>query len=379
MSEQLAARPLAGRLSFIVGLMVAAVLAFVFRAYQLQVALAEVHLEQLDWRPETWRSVRTARGSIEDRNGRVLATDEELRDVFIDARYLFSQQPELAPVVRAELVRWAEAPDVAAEFDLATFDAWSRADDPSALPAFVPLVRDLRPDAAQRLLRSLRTEGVNALGAQTTHRRNYPMGTLAAPVVGFVNREHVGGAGVEATQHGRLQGDAVEVPYRRNEFGVSIVEGVMPDFDASRGHDIRLTIDARIQAAAETALAESIEAFGASAGVVVASRPDTGELLALASLPGNDPVDFNVGDASAWQHRAVAHVYEPGSTAKIFAFAAALDAGVCATIRASTATTATTRSAVVGSSIATAAKTSSRRGTASASRQTSAPSAWRCA
>ena len=85
MSEQLAARPRVGRLNVIVGLMVAAVLVFVFRAYQLQVALAEVHLEQLDWRPESWRSMRTARGSIEDRNGRVLATDEELRDVFIDA------------------------------------------------------------------------------------------------------------------------------------------------------------------------------------------------------------------------------------------------------------------------------------------------------
>lgn len=324
----LAARPRPKRLAVVVACFLVATLVFVFRAYQLQVALADVHLEQLDWRPEFWRAQRTARGSIEDRNGRVLATDEELRDVFIDARYLFTQQPELAPVVRAELVRWAEEEGGFADFDLATFDAWAADPEPASLPAFVRLVRDLRPDAAQRMLRSLRAEGVNALGADTTHRRNYPMGSLAAPLVGFVNREHVGGAGIEASHHQTLRGDTVDVPYRRNEFGVSIVEGHMPDLDAARGHDVRLTIDARIQAVAERALAESLETFDASAGVVVASCPDTGEILAMASLPGNDPVDFNEGDPAAWQHRAIAHVYEPGSTAKVFAFAAALDAGV---------------------------------------------------
>lgn len=328
-------RPGDTQLNFLLVLLAGAMLAFTLKAYDLTVASADEHLARMDWSSRSEVREQGPRGSIVDAEGRILAADVELREVFIDPRYLFTHEREYAPAVRAALVETTS-------LDPSAFDAWAASSDVETLPRYVRLAEGLTLREAEALLAPLRQTArdcdedastlcpvrVRAVSSDSAHQRVYPLGTLAAPVLGFVNREHQGGAGLEGRMHHLLEGGELVVQYQRNTFRAGILEGELPDLADAAGQTLRLTLDARLQATAERALRASLEQFGARAGVVVASRPDTGEILALASLPSNDPIAFNDGDAANWQHRAISHVFEPGSTAKVFAFATALEAGV---------------------------------------------------
>lgn len=336
MSQPTTERPSHSRLAFIVLLLASALLVYVFRAYQLTVARAEEHLSRMDWTSQSVERQHGPRGDILDAQGRILATDVDLRDVFIDARHLREHESHHADAIRAVLVRNTD-------LDPAEFERWLTTDDLDSLPRFARVARDLSLRDAQELIAPLRRTRdecddasadlpcplhVRAVGLSPHHQRVYPFGSTAAPVLGFVNRMHQGGAGLEGLLDGTLRGRELEVVYQRNTFRAGILQGALPDLDTAAGETVVLTLDARLQSTAERALAQTLEAFEAEAGVVVASDPATGAVLAMASLPANDPVEFNDGPEAFWLHRAVSHVYEPGSTAKIFAFATAIEEGV---------------------------------------------------
>ncbi len=133
--------------------------------------------------------------------------------------------------------------------------------------------------------------------------RHYPQGTMAAHVLGYVDEDGMGHVGMEAALQERLADPA------------------------RRGEPVALSIDARVQGALEDELNRgmlAVEAVGA-AGLVL--DVDTGEVLALASLPEFDP---NKMDAEGQKHvfnKVTNQVYELGSTFKPLTVAAAIDAG----------------------------------------------------
>jgi cell division protein FtsI/penicillin-binding protein 2 len=97
------------------------------------------------------------------------------------------------------------------------------------------------------------------------------------------------------------------------------------------GADIVLTIDREIQAAAESALKNGIEKSGADGGVLLVMDPNTGEMLAMASMPSLDPNQYwnyeKVFTGDTPYNRAISQDYEPGSVFKVLTMAAALDYG----------------------------------------------------
>ena len=93
------------------------------------------------------------------------------------------------------------------------------------------------------------------------------------------------------------------------------------------GLDIVLTIDANIQYIAEKELARAIGEHSATSGTVVVLDPATGDILALANYPTYD-VNAYTESKSAWMNRAIGYSYEPGSTFKIVAAAAAVEKGL---------------------------------------------------
>jgi cell division protein FtsI (penicillin-binding protein 3) len=92
----------------------------------------------------------------------------------------------------------------------------------------------------------------------------------------------------------------------------------------SPGKDLVLTIDEVVQYIAEQELEEVVTRTRAASGVVIAVDPKTGAILALAVRPTFDP-NVPKGDANLWRNRAVSDSYEPGSTFKLVAAAAALE------------------------------------------------------
>jgi len=169
----------------------------------------------------------------------------------------------------------------------------------------------------------------NAVVLVPDSQRLYPLGTVAAPVVGFVGREElatVGRYGLEQYYDALLSGEpqtflAIHDAVQRR-LGLRQLE------QGRAGYDLELTISARLQATCELELAEVLEARQAKAVSAVVLEARTGSILAIVSLPSFDPDNPGAAPQENWRLRPVQDSYEPGSVVKPLVAAAALGHGV---------------------------------------------------
>jgi len=159
--------------------------------------------------------------------------------------------------------------------------------------------------------------------------RVYPSGSLAAPVIGLTRLDDGGGIeGIESIMDEALSGRTGKRIVERDAAGRAIPQGEYLIEPATPGSDVHLTIDREIQHTAERALSTALEQTNAVGGSVVVMVPETGRILAMVSFPAFDPNDRSSLDADSLRNRAVADVYEPGSTLKVVAVAGALELGI---------------------------------------------------
>lgn len=150
-----------------------------------------------------------------------------------------------------------------------------------------------------------------------TYTRSYPQGTLAAHTVGYISTQY-GSTGIEAAYDDVLTG---QESYANWHDAFNSLAGI-----DNAGNDVVLTIDSRIQAAAEAALQGRV-------GAIVVLDPKTGAVLAKASSPtySNDQLTdllANGGENAPLFDRTTQALYTPGSTFKVITLAAALESGV---------------------------------------------------
>jgi cell division protein FtsI (penicillin-binding protein 3) len=158
--------------------------------------------------------------------------------------------------------------------------------------------------------------------------RRYPSGSVAAQVLGFVDDDGRGQAGIEQQYDGLLRGHPGKVQLERDPMGRVIPQGRRSLEPAEPGTDLVLTIDQQLQYLTERSLERAVRQHRAKAGSVVVMVPRTGEVLAMANTPTFDPNRFTRSTAETRKNRAVAEVFEPGSTNKTLTAAAALQHGV---------------------------------------------------
>lgn len=159
--------------------------------------------------------------------------------------------------------------------------------------------------------------------------RVYPAGSVAAQVIGLVHFDDNSGIeGLEKTFDSELQGRPGRIIVEVDPRGTAIPQGEVLVEPAIAGSDIVSTIDREIQFAAEQALRRAVQKTGAQGGSIVVMLPSTGEVVAMASWPGLDLNDRSELTPEVLRNRAVADVYEPGSTLKTVTVAAALDQGI---------------------------------------------------
>ena len=168
--------------------------------------------------------------------------------------------------------------------------------------------------------------GLAGVGVLDEPRRIYPHRQLAAQLVGFANIDGKGVRGIEEQEDDWLRGSARRIPVERDARGRKLWIGGDSQWSTTGG-DIALTINATLQAQAEEALRETIDASGARGGIVVVMDPWTGDILALAENPSFDPNHFRSLDFASTRSRAFADAIDPGSTLKTFLIAAALEEG----------------------------------------------------
>lgn len=157
--------------------------------------------------------------------------------------------------------------------------------------------------------------------ADGTYARSYPNGNLAAHAVGYYSQQY-GTMGIENTQNDTLTGSK---DYSSWQNALNSLAGI-----SEPGNSVQLTIDSRIQRAAEQALAGRV-------GAIVALDPRSGAVLAWASAPTFDNTNIQAaieaanasgGADTSMYDRATLALYTPGSTFKVLTLASALENGL---------------------------------------------------
>jgi cell division protein FtsI/penicillin-binding protein 2 len=193
---------------------------------------------------------------------------------------------------------------------------------------YARLARDLTEAEAEAVRRLRRERDLPGVGIHHEWRRTYPLGPLAAQVVGFRRIDGVPGAGVELACRRWLAAADGQKTVRtdaRRRGRYALLENYHPPRD---GHNVFLTVDVMMQGFLEGALFDTVEQFQAEAGMAVLMDPRTGDILAMASAPSYSPPDYRRSRPEQRRNRVITDPYEPGSAFKPFIAAGAVQMGV---------------------------------------------------
>ena len=202
---------------------------------------------------------------------------------------------------------------------------------------YVVLARDLDEGTAARIRAGVGAGTLDAVGLEDEPARVYPQtgggpdSTLAAQILGFVNREGVGQYGIEQRYQELLSGTPRTLVAQRDANSRPIPDSARVIEAGVPGVDLRLTVDAGLQLAVEQELLAAWVADHAVSVSAVVLDPLTGEIYASASYPsynGNDYRAIAATDPSRFIDPIVSHVYEPGSVFKMLTAVAGLETGV---------------------------------------------------
>ncbi len=274
--------------------------------FRIQVLQRDHYLAEADRQHKRKIVLQPRRGEIQDVNGEPLAVSAEGLDVY-------------AVPSRIEN-RNKTASALASHLGLPFSKIMRRI---ALKRPFVMIQQKVNPVKARKL-RELALPGV---GFVPSSKRYYPHNGLAAQLIGYVGVDEVGLAGVEFALDQRLRGVPGWLVIQRDARGKPYNMLDYPLQQQANGCCIRLTIEAEFQEIVEEALRRSVEVSGALNGCVVAVRPASGEILAMASYPG---VDLNTTRSfadGAFQNLAINLPFEPGSTFKPFIASALIGDG----------------------------------------------------
>jgi cell division protein FtsI/penicillin-binding protein 2 len=242
------------------------------------------------------------RGSILDRKGRELAVSEDAVDV-IATPYQVKDPPQMARKLAPIL-------------HISKHDILKNLDSGSS--GFAYLARDADLTAAGRI-RKLGLTGVTTVPAS---RRVYPEGKLAGQVIGTVGVDGQGLTGLEAADNTIVGATNGEQRVVLDGLGKAIERNTIST--ATDGQNIKLTLDAAIQARTEDVLANVAQTYQPLGATAIVMNPRNAQILAMANWPTVDPSNPAGASPQALQNMATGFTYEPGSTFKAFTVAGAL-------------------------------------------------------
>jgi cell division protein FtsI (penicillin-binding protein 3) len=264
-------------------------------------------------------TLQAHRGNITDASDVVLATTLERRDIVVDQTVvgLYKRKVNGHQVtVGAD----GAAADLAPLLHLPADTLLTRLTGRSR---YAYLARGVTPETARAVIR-LRIPGV---GSEQASRRNYPNGQIAANLLGFVGGDGKAWGGIEGKYDALLRGRDGVLTFERGGDGTEIPTGVANETDPTEGSSVRLTIDSFLQWKFQQVLSAQVTATKAKGGYGVAIDVQTGQVLALVSVPTYDPNNPGRAAPDTMGNPALLSVFEPGSTAKVITVAAALQEG----------------------------------------------------
>ena len=288
----------------------------VYRLYTFQ------YLQSAELRQQATRShqrsiaVDAQRGSIFDANGNPLAVTIQMDEVSITGSQV-QQKAELIAQTLAGILGM-QPQEVLAMIDV-------NRQDPVVVRSRLPAATaDAIRFEAERL-------GLNGVTVEPRPVRQYPEGSIAPQVLGFLGRDREGLAGLEYFFESELAGKPglIETEADTTDKELILARRIV---EAPRdGSDLVLTIDRFVQRTLERELAEAVRANRASGGMILVMEPATGSILGMASLPTftvNDPLVIKPGEELLHKSVSVTNQYEPGSVMKLVTMASAVELGL---------------------------------------------------
>jgi cell division protein FtsI/penicillin-binding protein 2 len=284
------------RFSIIVSFLVIAFVFLGFHIYQLQLVKGGYYSAKAQSEMEASQGNNATRGTIyfTDKNGNETAVALDQQFPYIYAVPASIKTPQQTAEAVAPIVNMTVA---------ALTKLFSKPNDQYEL-----LVNKADPAMAQEIT-TLNTPGVLT---DFESERSYPLGTVAAPVLGYV--------GPNASNNGESGHYGVEGFYN------ALLEGSSSAGNVG-GSDLQLTIDPNIQIEAEKILDDLVSTNGATGGSVIVEDPQTGKILAMGGDPSFDPNNYGSAPIANFLNTDVQGVYEPGSIMKVITMAAGIDAG----------------------------------------------------
>lgn len=252
--------------------------------------------------------VEAKRGTIYDRNGKVLATT-------IDATTIYCNPSEVTdPEGDANLLA-GELGGAASDY----IDALSKSDS-----SFAYVYRKADKDTAARI-KDMKLAGIYFLADS---KRVYPYGQVAGQVIGLCDVDGKGVSGLELYYDETLAGTSGEMRIERGGNGYAVAGGLTEVRRAQDGKDIVVSLDVDMQERLETRLTEEVSELSGKRGDALLYDGATGEVIACASTPYLNPGDRSSVKEGSTSLMPVSVAYEPGSIFKGVTMAAILEAGV---------------------------------------------------
>lgn len=283
--------------------------AVIGRLYYLQIVQGPALTEKAQTQRQQ-HNMLVHRGAITDRKGLPLAIDTTRYDVYVHVKLLKLSKEDaaakLAPIIKQPQEKLYKLLNSGY--------------------LVITLARHLDRETADAL------QALNWAGVDIVPRafRQYPEGTLAATLLGFVDMNTNGQGGVEQAQHDMLTSTgSIPKPQLDGHGHTILVPDREPSWDITPplGRHVELTIDNYLQHLAEKELNAMCKHSHALKGAVLLADPTSGEILAWANYPTFDPNNYNKYTYENLKNWSMVDVYQPGSTFKIITVSSGLETG----------------------------------------------------
>ena len=276
--------------------------------YQLQVVRAPELLEKARNQQKVYKRPFIPRRPVVDRNNTVLAIDRPVYTLYAHPKLFKASSEEIA----TELSKILKRPSAELVKRFKTRGSGIR----------------LAPALPEEIAAQIAKLQINGLELNQEYSRLYPQQNLVADVVGYVNVDRRGQAGVEYSHQKLLERSVETIQLTQTGNGALMSDRVPKGFVHVDDLRLQLTLDSRLQRAARHSLSQQLQKFGAKRGSVIVMDAHDGSILTMVSQPSYDPNQYYKSDVTAFKNWAVADLYEPGSTFKPLNVAIALESGV---------------------------------------------------
>ncbi|MGF1491287.1 MAG: peptidoglycan D,D-transpeptidase FtsI family protein [Microcoleaceae cyanobacterium] len=301
------------RLKLIWLVLVAGTLGLLANLFRLQVLMGPTLKQQASFQQSRRVQPFVPRRPISDANGHLLALDQLAYTLYAHPD-LFKQPAveiasRLAPLLVQEDFTYLSAKELLEKFKQAD--------------SGIKVAETLPQEVANRITRL----GIDGIELIQHRQRMYPQEGVAADIIGYVDQDGQGQAGVEYSQQNMLERTMPSLNFQRALDGTWVPSQLASGYVQLDDLELRLTVDTRLQRITQSVLEKHVRKHQAKRGAVIVMDAEDGALLSLVAYPSYNPNRYYESEIERFKNWALSDLYEPGSTFKPVNVALALEAG----------------------------------------------------